>query len=143
MKSASALVVLLIASAVWADESEVQAEKQKLEGRWTPARAEVEGKPVSSERNLSSVEFKGDKFLGLGREMTFVLDPTKKPKHIDLIAKIGGMDIKAPSIYELSEDELKLCIPLMKKGEAPELKRPEGFDSDVAPVILIRFKRIK
>src|SRR5262245_55443383 len=142
MKSA-ALVVIILSSAVWADESPLQAAKKQLEGKWTPMSAEVDGKPIPSEQKLADVEFKGDKFIGLGPEMTFTLDPSKKPGHIDLVAKVGGMDIKAPAIYELTENELKLCIPLTEKAKALELKRPEGFDSKAAPVIFIHFKRIR
>jgi uncharacterized protein (TIGR03067 family) len=135
-----ATMVLGVASG---DDKAVQDEKQKLEGVWKPINVEVAGKPVPDDQRPAQIEFKGDRILGLGPEMTFAVDPSKRPRHIDLIAKVGGMDIKAPSIYELTDDELKLCIPLAEKGKPPELKRPEGFDAKKAPVILIRIKRIK
>ncbi len=128
-------------TAVRADDKAIQEEKKKLDGVWKPVSAEMDGKPVPEQ--LHKIEVKGDKFVGLGPEMTFVLDPTRTPRHIDLISRVGGMDVKAPAIYELTDDELRLCIPLTEKGKPLDLKRPKGFDTKAAPVILIRLKRVK
>lgn len=53
---------------------------------------------------------------------TFTIDPTKKPKTIDLTGTMGGdKGEKYLGIYELNGDELNLCIGDTKS-------RPSGFD---------------
>ena len=136
-------VMIVGLTAVRADDKTIQEEKKRLEGVWQFVSAEADGKPAPHDEQRPKAEFKGDKFVGLGSEMTYTLDPAKTPKHIDLIAKVGGMDIKIPAIYELTDDQLTLCIPLTEKGKPLDLKRPNGFDTKAIPVMLIRFKRVK
>jgi uncharacterized protein (TIGR03067 family) len=53
---------------------------------------------------------------------TFKIDPTKKPKTIDLTGTMGGdKGQKYLGIYELKGDDLKLCIGDTKS-------RPKSFD---------------
>ncbi len=75
--------------------------------------------------------------------MTFTIDPSKSPKCLDLTARVGGAEIKVPAIYEISGDDLKVCIPLIESGKSLDLKRPERFETKGSPAILIRLKRVK
>jgi uncharacterized protein (TIGR03067 family) len=126
-----------------ADDKAVHDEWKKLEGVWSALNAEVDGKPVPDAQKPPRLEFKGNKLLGLGPEYTFTVDPSKSPKQIELVARVGGIDIKSPAIYEINDDELKLCIPLLEKAGSLDFKRPDGFDCKAVSAILIRLKRVK
>jgi uncharacterized protein (TIGR03067 family) len=69
-------------------------------------------------------------------EWTYKLDPTKKPKWIDL--KEG--DRAMPGIYELDGDTLKVCYPERGKG-----KRSTAFESkpDSVNDVLVVLRREK
>jgi uncharacterized protein (TIGR03066 family) len=71
---------------------------------------------------------------GRDEEDTFRLDPSKKPKQIDLSGSARG-------IYELKGDTLKLCLDIRGK----EHGRPTqfGFDKDKATVVYYVLKREK
>src|SRR5947209_2159895 len=62
------------------------------------------------------LHFKGDKFTATIDENekykgTFKLDPSKKPKHIDMTVKEGDKFVNMTSlgIYELKGDKMKWC----------------------------------
>ncbi|MCI0455474.1 MAG: TIGR03067 domain-containing protein [Gemmataceae bacterium] len=71
------------------------------------------------------------------------LDPSQKPKWIDLTFKKGEKSYPLKAIYDLSGDELRLCIPLAQPGVAFENKRPDGFETKDKPLALLRLKRAK
>lgn len=126
-----------------ADDKASPDDRNKLEGVWSTVAAEVDGKPVADAQRPPKLEFKGNKLTGLGPEMSFSIDLSKRPKQIELVARVGGMDIKSPAIYEINDDELKLCIPLLEKAKSLDFRRPDGFDCKAASAILIRLKRVK
>ena len=65
---------------------------------------------------------------------TFHLDPTQKPKAVDLV--MGGQRI--PGIYTLEADRLTICLDTKKNG-----KRPTRFatDAKTAGLRLMTLKR--
>lgn len=112
----TAFILTFVAAAQSGDSP---SEKKQLQGTWKVVSIEGIGmKPFPPETlKDASVVFAGDKVTisidGDKVEREFKLDPTKKPKAID----IG----KGPGIYHLDGDNLKLCWDAM--GE----KRPEEF----------------
>jgi uncharacterized protein (TIGR03067 family) len=70
---------------------------------------------------------------------TFTIDPTKKPKHIDITAKglNNGMTVKA--IYELNGDQLKICMDPTSQDRPKEFKSKEN--SPLGVMILQRVKK--
>jgi RNA polymerase sigma factor (sigma-70 family) len=116
-----------------------KTDKEKLQGTWHAVSGEAEGKDVSEEfvKKLSIV-FAGDKITlaGLvrgenekGVEGTFKLDPTAKPKAIDI--NITNKE-DAVGIYELEGDTLKLCIV-----EAANNERPSEFAGKNRQVLIV------
>lgn len=67
------------------------------------------------------------------------LDPTKKPKWIDLSLIAADKDKTTLGIYELDGDNLKLYIG----DPSPNPKRPTDFDDSKAGIILMVLKRDK
>src|ERR1700688_2276505 len=64
----------------------VQEERKALEGKWKVTAVEIAGKPYPPKYGPANLEFKGDQFRAFAPGITYRIDPTKKPKHLDLIA---------------------------------------------------------
>jgi uncharacterized protein (TIGR03067 family) len=115
-----------------------QTDQQKLQGKWIVDSFEYNGNPV--ERLKDAVrEFKDGKYsltpkMGEGIDGTATLDPTQKPKTIDL--DINGRILKG--IYDLEGDTLKMCYNLTSD------QRPTEFASKPdSGLIMIVHKRGK
>ena len=81
--------------------------------------------------------------LSLSDELTFKIDPGKKPKQIDM-ADPKDKDAKpVPCIYSLEGDELKLCLPLVAPGKKDDAARPESFDTKDKKLMTFICKRQK
>jgi RNA polymerase sigma-70 factor (ECF subfamily) len=120
-----------------AQDADKKTDKDKLQGTWVPVTVEFRGRKVSEQeikdKNFEMI-FTGDKVTiptsqGDTQEVTYKLDPAKKPKHIDfLISK----DEPSKAIYLLQGDTLKVCMP-MKEGD----ERPTEFESKTGTSILL------
>jgi uncharacterized protein (TIGR03067 family) len=119
-----------------APAGEGKKDKAALQGVWKVVKVEERGN-AKEDNEGHEVVIKGDEFtLKRGDETiikaTIKLDPTTKPKVIDL--KItearGGKHVgeTAEGIYELEKDQLKLCIVEPGSGGArpTEFSSPEG-----------------
>jgi uncharacterized protein (TIGR03067 family) len=141
------LLVLSVMGLVAPDElggdDAAKKELDKLQGTWTMAALEVDGKPVPEEKLKSStLTIKGDKYIIKFKDDThetiIKLDPTKKPKEIDMTFTEGANKDKVlKGIYELDEDKFKMCRAL-----APDKDRPTelGTWPDTG-VFLVTWKR--
>ena len=112
-------------------DAAVKDELKKLEGTWVRIYVEADGKKSEDGKKEPDKAIRlvigGDKF---GKD-TFKLDPSKKPKHIDL-AQIDdkGKAMTLPGIYELKGDVLKVCFPFPFGMKFDKLgKRPSEFGS--------------
>ena len=94
----------------------VKDELAKLQGTWKVVSVEAGGKDVLKDVKLGEITFKeGGAVEGLGPDITVKLDPTRKPKEIDLIR---GKDGKPwMGIYALDGDTLKLSLALVEPGK--------------------------
>jgi uncharacterized protein (TIGR03067 family) len=119
-------LVLLVAAAEPADD--VKAELEKFQGEWVMASGTRDGKdlPAAEAAKMTRV-IKGDQFVLMsdGKEVakgSFKVDPTKKPKTIDVRrAEEGAKPVLG--IYELDGGTQKVCIG------APGKDRPTAFES--------------
>ena len=128
-----------------ADEAEAKKELKELQGKWKVVAAEQDGDPldrivggtmVVKDNNFvittaGGTELKGD----------LILDPAKKPKHIDLAHQDGPLKDKTwQGIYELKGDTLRLCY-----AEADsEKERPTELKTlKKSRLLLVELKREK
>jgi uncharacterized protein (TIGR03067 family) len=123
----SVLAALLFAAGVPAEES-VKNEQDKLQGTWSILQAEHDGHKTPAEKLKSTkLVIAGDKMKvhgEKGMESQIKIDPSKKPKAIDIIPADGpdkGMVLQG--IYELDGNELKICL------SKPGRDRPAEFVS--------------
>jgi RNA polymerase sigma factor (sigma-70 family) len=113
-------------------------DRDKLQGTWQAVSGEADGQalPEESVKDYKMV-VTGDRMkltkAGDGGEGTLKLDPTQKPKTIDI--EISENE-KAIGIYELNGDELRLCMV-----EDNGLARPTEFEGKDKAVFFV-FKRV-
>jgi RNA polymerase sigma factor (sigma-70 family) len=106
-------------------------DKELLQGTWHIVEVEVGGKHQAKETSKDQIlVFTGDKLAikyddGSSQEMMYRIDPTQKPKAIDL-APIDGPNkgYTFKGIYEIDGDRLKLYY---SRNVAPDAQRPARF----------------
>ncbi len=121
-------------------------DKTALEGVWNAQSMEANGKPAPPEAvKRTRFTFKGDKLLVRGNydddreeECSYQTDTTKSPKQLDFTPPKEKKPLLG--IYELKDDELKLCIRHASSSEG----RPDKFSTKPeSKLILIVFKKAK
>jgi len=140
MKRRCLLVVgvgLLLAAADAGEE--VKKELAKFEGTWKLVSLETEQNKLGEDALKDfRLKIEGDKFTAVENSGevhgTFKVDPTKKPKTIDITMKEGPMKDKTMlGIYELDADTYKLCGDMQGKSRPTEfaVKPGSGFVLEV------------
>jgi uncharacterized protein (TIGR03067 family) len=115
-----------------------------VDGTWLGSKAELDGKPFPEEltKTIRITVEKGKYKVavsGTYDEGTFKLDPSTKPKSLDLVATDGpnkGKQLLA--VYELDGDTLKVCYDLTGKNRPKEFRTTEG-----SQLYLVIYKREK
>jgi uncharacterized protein (TIGR03067 family) len=145
-KAMAVWVVVLLIGAGHAGQGADKKDKdeEKILGAWTIVSQEKGGEKVAEEKFKDvKVLFHADGKLtvmegGKQLELTFKLDPAKKPKEIDVTAKKDGQDEVHKGIYVLDKNTLKICI-----SRAPDA-RPTEFASQAGTTVdLFLLKRDK
>jgi uncharacterized protein (TIGR03067 family) len=123
---------------------EAKSDTDKLEGMWTIVSSKSDGIEDSGLLG-AKVSFAGDKMTLQGSESRTVsikLDPSKRPREINVIFGSPDAPDGLPGIYEINGDTLKIATaihgeitsPPEKKGGEPTKKtirteRPKSFDN--------------
>ncbi len=122
------LIVLAVALLFGADtqkDDKVKEEANKLQGTWSVTAADRDGtKAPDDEIKKITLTIKGDKLTARRtEEMSFTIDPTQKPKWIDVTYTDGERKGESSQgIYELEGDTLKICV---SRGNT----RPNDFET--------------
>jgi uncharacterized protein (TIGR03067 family) len=137
------LFAALLGVAGFAPEDDtVKKEREKFKGTWFVTSYEVDGKEFDSDKikrfeyvfDLEKVTVKAN---SQERESTYTVNPSAKPKTIDLVWK----DKTTIGIYQFDGDN-RLTLCLAREGEK---KRPKQFASkertDVSLLVLKRAKQ--
>jgi RNA polymerase sigma-70 factor (ECF subfamily) len=115
-------------------DADKKTDKDMLQGAWVAESGETGGQKVGQEKvKAVKITFEGDKIeiVGLMQDKgkgTFTLDPTKKPKTIDL--RIPGEEDVA-GIYEFDGKTFKLCL------NTAGMERPKEFTGKGRQILLI------
>jgi RNA polymerase sigma-70 factor (ECF subfamily) len=143
------LLVLVVGSLLTIPTSGFGEEKGKpdaeqIQGVWLPVSGEREGvKAPEGQFDALTITFGADgkglsKKGGEEHEFRYSLDPTKKLKEIDIIAKERGEEMVLKGIYKLDGDTLTVCVV------KPTEDRPTDFVTQPGSTrMLIVFKRQK
>jgi RNA polymerase sigma-70 factor (ECF subfamily) len=121
-------------------QADKKTDKEKLQGAWVPVVVVIGGTKKSDQeikdKNFEMV-FNGDKVTvpakGDMKEVTYTLDPSKKPKQIDW--QMPG-DKLAKGIYLLDGDTLKVCV-----SEGGDERPTEFASKEGSKIILMELKR--
>jgi uncharacterized protein (TIGR03067 family) len=141
MKALPLVLTGLILFACGTVQAGPEQELNRLQGSWGIVTIEAEGEPQPKDKLPPGFKIAGNKLTGLGPEMTITLDPTKKPKWIDLTFKRGDKSFPIRAIYALEGDDLKICMPVVEPGKAFDNRRPESFETKGKFAALIKAKR--
>jgi uncharacterized protein (TIGR03067 family) len=126
-----AVLLLPLSGLLLADDG-AKDELAKLKGTWQRVSAEVDGKkanPMELEKTFLVVE--GDRYTlqtpDGTRKGTFKLDPSKTPRHIDILSASGPNKGKALlGIYELKGATLRYCVAQPGKDRPTEFTGKAG-----------------
>jgi uncharacterized protein (TIGR03067 family) len=119
----------------------VKKDLELFQGRWEAVAAQsMDGKPLSEELlKTTNLVVKGDTFTmksgGTTIDGTFKIDPTKKPKTIDVFVQ-GSEVPSARGIYEINGDTRKSCFVEGSKARPDGFRKGEGF-------LLLEWKKAK
>jgi uncharacterized protein (TIGR03067 family) len=125
-------------------EALIKKDEKELAGTWYVQSAENGGKkiPPQAYRDLR-LTYKNGKFTAhKGKEKpeegTYKLDPSKKPKAIDVTHSIGRDKVQTQlAIYELKGNTFKICSCVTGK------ERPTTFDTTDKPeYVMMVLKRV-
>ncbi len=133
-----------------------KAELKKLQGTWKVVSMEMAGKPLPPDKvGDTQIVVKDDVMTigakdGKGNSMRVTLDPSTKPKAIDLLITRGDEKISWKCIYSLEGDTFKFVMPLAPtKGQKiagvpyGAVQRPESFDGKDKPFMVFTAERQK
>lgn len=126
-KSTAGGILLCLALAQPANEAKAKKDLERLQGTWVMHALEVDGKDVGAKRIQDSyLIVTKDQYVTKVKDkeqpgFRIVLDPSKEPKHIDMIkAMPGGAEEVFKGIYTFDGDTLKVCRGLTAKQERPQ-----------------------
>jgi uncharacterized protein (TIGR03067 family) len=105
-------------------EDAVKQDLKLLEGDWVLDTFETNGKPVAADKIKNiKLTIAGDRYMvdfgGKPLELSFKIDPSQKPKAMDLIVTKDDKKVVTPGIYEVSTDTFRLCRPTEAGKERP------------------------
>jgi uncharacterized protein (TIGR03067 family) len=142
-----------IATGAPKDNAKAQkAERETIQGTWVATDCIVAGekssqKEVTGTRMLfrgDTIEYtlpdSGTEVIGPASKFSFVLDPSKKPKAIDLVPLDGlWKGLKMRGIYRIEGDTLTICFHDWSAESRPkEFAAPKG-----TTLVLMTLKRTK
>lgn len=123
------VLVLGVAGLLGADDKgDAKKELAKLDGTWQAQSMEVDGNKNDDAKSFSVTIKDGKYSAKMGSDVynegKLTIDPTKKPKTLDVMPSKGDNEGKTmQGIYELDGDTLKICL------SQPDGDRPKEFAS--------------
>ncbi len=112
--------------------TDAKKETAKFQGTWNLDALTYDGK---EEKLKFKIVFKGNEGTVQGNDkvqteyakIKFKLDPAASPKGFDITVTGGSQtDATMEGIYELKDDELRICAKVFGKGRPSEFKAPDG-----------------
>ena len=126
-------VVLFLSLSLAADKDDAKKDQDAIQGAWKIVSSETGGTNRTEEAKDHLIAFEGDTFAlkkgdEVGLKGKFKLDPTKKPRAIDMTITEGGREGEKGKvlhgIYELGKGTLKWCT-----SEPGGTDRPKEFST--------------
>lgn len=134
-------LVTCIASAQPAGDAAAK-ELKLFQGKWMAVFAQgIDGQPLPDEAlRTTSLTVEGDKFTlktaDSTVEGTFKIDPTKKPKTIDVFTAESKDKPLVMGIYQIDGEVRRSCFALPDKGRPDRIRKESGY-------VVLEWKRAK
>jgi uncharacterized protein (TIGR03067 family) len=135
------LVILVFWLPARAWSADAKEDSKKMEGTWLPIEAELGGQKFPDEvlKTIKLTLGDGSYTVNVIDKGTVKLEPTKKPKAMDIVGTEGPNKGKTiPAIYELQGDTLRICYDLSGKNRPTEFKTEKDSKQ-----FLVSYKREK
>ena len=132
------LCIFAVALSLGAGEAPDGLKKElgKLAGTWSVHELTYDGEDHSKLK--FKVVFKGNEGAVQGDDsvkdqyskIKFKIDPSAKPKTMDITIAAGSQtDATMEAIYEVKDDELRICAKVVGKDRPKEFAAPEGSNT--------------
>ncbi|HEV3236609.1 MAG TPA: TIGR03067 domain-containing protein [Gemmataceae bacterium] len=124
--------------------ADAKEDAKAINGTWLPSAAELGGEKFPDEvrKTMKLVMDDGKYTVTVGTNPdkgTVKLDPSKKPKEMDIAGTEGPNKGKTiPAIYELTDDTLRICYDLSGKARPSEFMTAKD-----TKLFLVTYKREK
>jgi uncharacterized protein (TIGR03067 family) len=137
------VALLLLTFVPGVTQAEEKQDKEKIQGTWTVVSREMDGKktPDADLKAMKVTVEDGTLTIDDGKKkekVPYKLDPSKKPKCIDLENTGKEGKESTPAIYELDGDNLKLCWSEKTEDRPAQFTGKSGSGQT-----LMVFKRVK
>jgi internalin A len=130
-----ALIIVITSLLIAADKAKddtVKKELEQLKGTWVATSYVKDSKPApEADLKMMKLVIAGDQVTFTKgkdlRKATYKLDPTQKPKTVDIVMVDGPDKGKTlQGIYEINGDEFKICLAILDKPRPKEFAaKPE------------------
>jgi uncharacterized protein (TIGR03067 family) len=137
-------VLLLVPLAIAQDEA-AKKERARFQGNWQVVSSEEDGNPTPDFIvQALQITMKGDEITLKGVEdlaerfgkVTFTIDPATTPKIIEFKVVAGKeKDNRYEGIYELKDDQLKICATTRSGGDRPDEFKTKAGSSRILFVL--------
>jgi uncharacterized protein (TIGR03067 family) len=130
-------------TAAQAQEDDSKKELTRLQGFWKRIEAEVEGKKADAKvLQMTTLTIEGEKYTlnsgGEVRKGVFKLDPTRSPKHIDIVSDAGPNKGKTlRGIYKVDGDLFTYVLA------NPGMDRPTDFAGKPGQSLYVNKRALK
>jgi uncharacterized protein (TIGR03067 family) len=135
------LTMLVFWLPVRAWSADAKEDSKMMEGTWLPVEGELGGQKFPDEvlKTIKLTLSEGKYTVNVIDKGTVKLDPSKKPKTMDIVGTEGPNKGKTiPAIYELTGDTLRVCYDLSGKNRPKEFKTEKDSKQ-----FLVSYKREK
>lgn len=140
------LLLPIIAVVLTAADGDDAAKKElaKLQGSWETSSLTYNGKDHAADAKFRFV-FKGDQVTVTGNQAVerdyakfkVKLDPSTTPRCVDITITGGGqLDATLEGIYDVKDDDFRLCVKVFGKDRPLEFASPDG--SSIALLVMKR-----
>jgi uncharacterized protein (TIGR03067 family) len=130
-----AIMIVAAGALIAADnpkDAEIKKDLEHLKGTWIAASYVKDGKPApEGDLKMMKLSVAGDQVnFTKGKDVrksTYKIDPTQKPKSLDIVMVDGPDKGKTlMGIYEITGDDLKICLAILDKPRPKEFAaKPE------------------
>jgi uncharacterized protein (TIGR03067 family) len=115
-------------------EDAAKKDLEKMQGHWALISLEEKGKTATEARRQEwKLSLDGDQYTFTIGDVTakgvYKLDPTKKPKELDIVVKDGPDKGRTkPAIYEFDADNIKMAVADTGTERPKDFSPNKGYD---------------